>query len=225
MRRCLWRGLATDSKLAARQIQRYVCKLRDVRPELDGKYLQIAGRCKPGPEMGRILDALRDALLDGEVKHARRAGGVCERERLGAGAYVAERVNAQQVTEGGRSYAIDPTSYDSRRTDSGRQTGNRARSAGDLVAASAARRSARTASAGWGAGLVNIQPTALIERGPRARAASRFETRRLRLLVGSGGRRGVCVVPGRNCREIGNIQEEVKNDDPKSKSRGTQRSH
>jgi tRNA nucleotidyltransferase (CCA-adding enzyme) len=59
--------IAADSKLAARQIQRYVCKLRDVRPALDGKYLKSLGM-KPGPNMGRTLDALRDALLDGEVK-------------------------------------------------------------------------------------------------------------------------------------------------------------
>ena len=58
--------VAADSKLAARQIQRYVCKLRDVRPALDGKYLKTLGM-KPGPEMGRTLGALRDALLDGEV--------------------------------------------------------------------------------------------------------------------------------------------------------------
>jgi len=58
---------ASDSKLAARQIQRYVCSLRDMRPELDGKYLRSSGM-QPGPEMGRVLDALRDALLDGEIK-------------------------------------------------------------------------------------------------------------------------------------------------------------
>ncbi len=57
---------AADSKLVARQIQRYVCKLRDVRPELDGKYMQSLG-VKPGPELGRLLNALRDALLDGVV--------------------------------------------------------------------------------------------------------------------------------------------------------------
>lgn len=58
---------AAESKLAAKQILRNVCKLRGVRPELDGKYLQSLG-IKPGPELGRILDALRDALLDGEVR-------------------------------------------------------------------------------------------------------------------------------------------------------------
>jgi tRNA nucleotidyltransferase (CCA-adding enzyme) len=58
---------ASDSKLAARQIHRYVCSLRNMRPELDGKYLRSLGM-QPGPEMGRILDVLRDALLDGEVE-------------------------------------------------------------------------------------------------------------------------------------------------------------
>jgi len=58
---------ATESKMAARQIQRYVCKLRHVRPALDGKYLKSLGM-KPGPEMGRVLDALRDALLDGRLR-------------------------------------------------------------------------------------------------------------------------------------------------------------
>jgi len=74
---------ASDSKLAARQIQRYVCQLRGVRPELDGKYLRSLGML-PGPEMGRTLDALRDALLDGEVKtHEEQEAFV--RERLGVG--------------------------------------------------------------------------------------------------------------------------------------------
>jgi tRNA nucleotidyltransferase (CCA-adding enzyme) len=45
---------------------RYVCKLRGVRPALDGKYLKSLGM-KPGPDMGQVLVALRDALLDGEV--------------------------------------------------------------------------------------------------------------------------------------------------------------
>ena len=71
---------AAESKLAARQIQRYVCKLRGVRPELDGKYLKSLG-IKPGPELGRILEALCDALLDGEV-----------RTRAGQEAFVAQIV-------------------------------------------------------------------------------------------------------------------------------------
>jgi tRNA nucleotidyltransferase (CCA-adding enzyme) len=59
--------VAAESKQAARQIHRFARELRNVRPALDGKYLQSLGM-KPGPEMGRVLDALRDALLDGEVK-------------------------------------------------------------------------------------------------------------------------------------------------------------
>jgi len=43
-----------------------VCQLRVVRPELDGKYLRSLGCSRAGD--GRILDALRDALLDGEIK-------------------------------------------------------------------------------------------------------------------------------------------------------------
>jgi len=74
---------ASDSKLAARQIQRYVCSLRDMRPELDGKYLRSLGM-PPGPEMGRVLDTLRDALLDGEVK-TRAEQEAFVRERLGLG--------------------------------------------------------------------------------------------------------------------------------------------
>jgi tRNA nucleotidyltransferase (CCA-adding enzyme) len=58
--------VAAETKQAARQIHRYVRELRFVRPALDGKYLQSLGM-KPGPEMGRVLDALRDVLLDGEV--------------------------------------------------------------------------------------------------------------------------------------------------------------
>lgn len=59
--------VATESQQAARQIHRFVRELRHVRSVLDGKYLQSLGM-KPGPEMGHILDKLRDALLDGEVK-------------------------------------------------------------------------------------------------------------------------------------------------------------
>jgi len=58
--------LAVESKLAARQILRYVCKLRNIKPALDGRYLKSLGM-KAGPEMGRTLDALRDALLNGAV--------------------------------------------------------------------------------------------------------------------------------------------------------------
>jgi tRNA nucleotidyltransferase (CCA-adding enzyme) len=60
--------VATESKQAARQIHRFVRQLRHVRPALDGKYLQQSLGMKPGPEIGRVLDALRDALLDGEIK-------------------------------------------------------------------------------------------------------------------------------------------------------------
>ena len=59
--------VVAESPQTARQILRFARELRHVRPVLDGKYLQTLGM-KPGREMGRILDTLRDALLDGEVK-------------------------------------------------------------------------------------------------------------------------------------------------------------
>jgi len=60
--------VAAESKRAARQIHHYACELRYVRPALDGKYLQQSLGMKPGPEIGLVLDALRDALLDRLVK-------------------------------------------------------------------------------------------------------------------------------------------------------------
>jgi len=59
--------IAAESRLAARQIRRYVRVLRHVRPVLDGRYIQRSLGIQPGPEIGRILNALRDALLDGEI--------------------------------------------------------------------------------------------------------------------------------------------------------------
>ena len=74
--------VAAESKQAARQIHRFARDLRHVRPALDGKYLQSLGM-KPGPEMGRVLDALRDALLDGEVQ-TREQQEAFVKERLSA---------------------------------------------------------------------------------------------------------------------------------------------
>ncbi len=59
--------IAAENKQAARQIARYIRELRGVRPALDGRYLKTLGM-KPGPEMGATLAALRNALLDGEVR-------------------------------------------------------------------------------------------------------------------------------------------------------------
>ena len=56
----------TDSELVGEQLDLYRRRLRYVKPEIDGEYLKAIG-LKPGPLFGRILNALRDARLDGEV--------------------------------------------------------------------------------------------------------------------------------------------------------------
>jgi len=58
--------VAADDALARDQILRYQCQLRLVRPAIDGRRLRALG-LKPGPHYRHILDALRDARLDGIV--------------------------------------------------------------------------------------------------------------------------------------------------------------
>jgi tRNA nucleotidyltransferase (CCA-adding enzyme) len=58
--------VAAEDALARDQILRYQCQLRLVRPAIDGRRLRALG-IKPGPQYRRILDALRDARLDGIV--------------------------------------------------------------------------------------------------------------------------------------------------------------
>jgi tRNA nucleotidyltransferase (CCA-adding enzyme) len=45
----------------------FLTKLRYVRTALDGEELKRLG-ISPGPEMGRVLQILRKAKLDGEVR-------------------------------------------------------------------------------------------------------------------------------------------------------------
>lgn len=58
--------VASDSGPVRERLELYHRKLRFVEPEVDGEYLKAMG-LKPGPLFGRILSALRDARLDGEV--------------------------------------------------------------------------------------------------------------------------------------------------------------
>ncbi len=58
--------VASDSEPVRERLELYHRKLRFVEPEIDGEYLKAMG-LKPGPLFGRILSALRDARLDGEV--------------------------------------------------------------------------------------------------------------------------------------------------------------
>ncbi len=60
----LW--VASDSALVRRQLTLYQRELRHVRPEIDGDYLKGMG-VPPGPIYSRLLGALRDARLDGEI--------------------------------------------------------------------------------------------------------------------------------------------------------------
>lgn len=58
--------VATESKVARAQIDRYRRELRFIQPVLDGHALKAMG-LKPGPQFSRILERLRAARLDGEV--------------------------------------------------------------------------------------------------------------------------------------------------------------
>jgi tRNA nucleotidyltransferase (CCA-adding enzyme) len=50
-----------------KSISRYYTQLKDVQPFIGGRELLAAG-LKPGPAFGRILDALLDAKLNGEIE-------------------------------------------------------------------------------------------------------------------------------------------------------------
>lgn len=58
--------VATDDPIVRDHIVQYQCRLRLVKPAIDGRRLREMD-LRPGPEYARILDALRDARLDGVV--------------------------------------------------------------------------------------------------------------------------------------------------------------
>lgn len=60
----LW--ITSDEERARQRLELYQRELRHVKPELDGTYLKGLG-VPPGPIYRRILGALRDARLDGQV--------------------------------------------------------------------------------------------------------------------------------------------------------------
>ncbi len=60
-----WLGL--EDEAARAQIQRFQVELRDVAPIIDGDYLKQEFHLPPGPVYRVILDALREARLDGQV--------------------------------------------------------------------------------------------------------------------------------------------------------------
>ncbi|MCZ7542637.1 MAG: hypothetical protein M5R40_03445 [Anaerolineae bacterium] len=71
-------GWAAAEPTAREQIAHYATRLRDVQPIVDGNDLKALG-LKPGPAFRRILDRLRAAWLDGEVKSAEEEHELLER--------------------------------------------------------------------------------------------------------------------------------------------------
>jgi tRNA nucleotidyltransferase (CCA-adding enzyme) len=59
--------LALEDEAARTQIQRFQMELRDIAPVIDGDYLKQEFHLPPGPIYRVILDALREARLDGRV--------------------------------------------------------------------------------------------------------------------------------------------------------------
>jgi tRNA nucleotidyltransferase (CCA-adding enzyme) len=59
--------LCCSSEQACQRVRHYERTLRHVRPSVDGNYLIELGLA-PGPRFREILDAVRDALLDGRIR-------------------------------------------------------------------------------------------------------------------------------------------------------------
>ena len=75
-----WRLLA-NADLVRVRLASYATELRHVQPRLNGHDLRDLG-APSGPEMGRLLEELRTAVLDGNV-HGREAEEAWVRRRLG----------------------------------------------------------------------------------------------------------------------------------------------
>ena len=60
-------AIAAESPTARRHLQLFLTKLRYVRTSLDGEELKKLG-IPPGPKMGKVLQELHKAKLDGEVR-------------------------------------------------------------------------------------------------------------------------------------------------------------
>ncbi len=54
--------------MVRKQVRRFQAQLRDVRSMLNGRYVIERYGLRPSPLVGRLLDQLRDARLDGHVK-------------------------------------------------------------------------------------------------------------------------------------------------------------
>ncbi len=59
---------AAEDEMVRKQVRRFQAQLRDVRSMLNGRYVIERYGLRPSPLVGRLLDQLRDARLDGHVK-------------------------------------------------------------------------------------------------------------------------------------------------------------
>ena len=77
--------VATDSETVRGHIELYLRELRYIRPEIDGRYLKDVLHIPTGPVYSRLLKAVRDARLDGQVS------SLAEEEQLVRDLYLAEQ--------------------------------------------------------------------------------------------------------------------------------------
>jgi hypothetical protein len=75
-----WLGLKDEA--VRQQIVRFQSELRDVAPLIDGNYLKQELGLPPGPIYRQIIDALRDARLDGRVTTLEDERALVEQIRL-----------------------------------------------------------------------------------------------------------------------------------------------
>ncbi len=61
-------AVAENKPVLWERYDRYVQTWRHIRPAVDGTYLRRTLGLRPGPQFGRILRALRDGWLDGEIR-------------------------------------------------------------------------------------------------------------------------------------------------------------
>jgi tRNA nucleotidyltransferase (CCA-adding enzyme) len=73
----LW--IAVDEPPARQEIERFCHTLRYVEPAIDGHYLKEQFKLPPGPVYRQVLDAVRDARLDGEISSLEEEKELVER--------------------------------------------------------------------------------------------------------------------------------------------------
>lgn len=70
--------LSVPNSVIAKTLERFVSKLRHIRPHADGNALRKKG-LQPGPAYSQILARLRAAWLDGEIKNAKQESALLEK--------------------------------------------------------------------------------------------------------------------------------------------------